>query len=177
MLYYDLPNIFDTFLKVPHNIQDYVVDKVGHHWGSYPTTDFITPEGIDWFNSNDINLKSNLFLFKCTPNYTGPIHLDGSSYAVNYILQGEGTMQWFNDPTNKEIIKYSLTTGEKYTFPVYNDSDDTKILDSWVGTKAVVKVNIPHRVVTEKQARVSVSIRFENGSFDQLVSAMIKDFG
>ena len=174
--YYNLPDRFSSFFKTPNDIQRYLPKKTGHHWGMHSLLDFMNPLGIEWFSDHKIYLKSFVLLFNCTENYAGPVHLDGASYAVNHVLSGRGTMQWFGDEKKKEVTKYKLTTGESYTFPTYTDDENMELLDSWTGTNGVLKVNVPHRLVTTDSSRSCVSFRFENGSFDGLVSILEKEW-
>jgi hypothetical protein len=106
--------------------------------------------------------------------------MDGASYAINNVLSGMGVMQWFKgfeNSKNKHIAKYTTVTQQNFTFPIFDHDNDLTLDDSWYGKCAVVRTDIPHRVITQHLERMCVSFRFENGSFNQLVSAINTSFG
>jgi hypothetical protein len=177
MHYKDLPRELLQFTK-PIDYETLLKYKFGHDWTYIYVNDFLTEEGLLWFSSRNFFLRKDVQLFKIVKNYVGTFHSDsysndnGIEFAFNFVLSGQGTMQWADDIIgNKVIVKHNNTSYEKY-----HDAKDFKILDEWSGDLGIVKINAMHRVVNKNQHRYCASIRVIPGlgiqTFDEAVAAI-----
>ena len=93
-------------------------------------------------------------LFRMPPNHIGPIHIDNSYYAFNFIIKGTGVMQWFD--INSLEYKYKSTYGvELFTLK----SNDTCIVEETDCNLLWANTTKPHRIVTGNEERICLSIR------------------
>jgi len=166
MLYYkNLPRELLQFVKFidAHNLLKGIY---GHNWIIIPTTNFLTSEGIEWFTNKKIFLRNTVKVFKIEKNFKGPVHSDAYGpfdveYAFNFVISGQGEMQWVDNIQGTQ--KISNTNNSLYT--IYTDVKSLDIIDTWNGDLGIVRVNVPHRVVTTNEERYCVSVRTIIGSY------------
>ena len=170
--YVNLPNEIRNFLKEFDYI-DLTKDISNHSWKFIPTYSVLSKEGKQWFVDKKIPLKKYASVFKIPKNFEGPIHADmdqstKTNCALNFVLSGHGEMQWV---TNLKATKYTFnyTSGDYHR---YKDIESFDILDVWTGNNGLVRINVPHRVITTDTDRYCLSLRLENDSllntFDEL---------
>ena len=156
MYYINLPEYVKNFTKViPH--KDLLKHVNGHDWCQILTKEFLTDDGIDWFLTKGIKLKSTALLFKIPGNFEGPIHSENhakNNFAFNFVIEGKGQMQWIENI--QATTKPSTANNTNYT--VYTDINSFEIADVWEGDIGLVRIDIPHRVVSYLE-RYCVSIR------------------
>ena len=165
MNYIPLPKEFAQLTK-PIDYVNLLKNKIGHDWIYIPITDFLTDEGINFFASKKFVLNEKITLFKCVRGTVGPIHIDtivnsNNDYAFNFVLSGNGTMEWLSDIKGKCLIS-NANNGH---YLVYKDVESCNVTESWSGDLALVKINLPHRVVAFDTDRYCVSVRTVPGSF------------
>lgn len=168
----DLPRELLQFTK-PIDYQTLLKDKSGHDWINIPTTSFLTKEGISWFISRNIFISRTLTLFKGIKNHHGPIHIDASPVAFNFVISGHGKMEWISDITGTEIIGFSKSNNGN-NFVKWVDVNDFNIIDTWCGDLGIVKIDTPHRIVTADEDRYCVSIRVDPGIGIQSLEEAVK---
>jgi hypothetical protein len=159
--YKPLPEFINKFIIKPENPFDLVKDIKGHNWTTYNTKNFITEEGQDWFEKNKIVLIDTSQYFICNENTTGPVHLDNPcTVAFNFVFEGTGNMQWIT-VLDGDISYHTniVQSGEKFIYKKFANLRSINIDESWDGTSALVRVNVPHRVVTKDGHRICLSIR------------------
>lgn len=95
-----------------------------------------------------------------------PWHIDGSSgkvtnWAINWVVNGTGQIQW-NENLTMGSDAYNITGG----FKTGSKQDQYTCQTTNSGNACLVKINIPHRVITlgDKTPRESISIFFNKSS-------------
>lgn len=148
-----------------------------HDWKVIWTSKFLTEEGINWFSDRGLFLREGAHLYKFPGNTEGPIHIDTTNpdqihYAVNFVVEGYGVMEWLTDI---EGDKYGTDYNKKH-FDQYFSVKSFKVVESWNGTSALVRINTPHRVVGNTD-RYTVSLRFRPPSpktFEEALDILTK---
>jgi len=146
-----------------------------HNWKNIPLDVVLTSEGKQWFSDRKISLRDDVLLFKIPKNVEGPIHIDSNrpDCAFNFVLSGHGEMQWIE---NLEATEYIFKlNGTDYNR--YRDIKKFDITDVWTGDIALVKINIPHRVVTTNLDRYCISIRLNKEILPNKFDEISKLFG
>jgi len=162
--YLNLPSDLRNFLK-EFNYIDLIKNVPDHAW-TYISLDLVlTQEGKQWFIDKKITLAKYALVFKLPKNCEGAIHADVLKFekpncAFNFVLSGHGEMQWVaNIEATEHSHKHGSTNYIRYTNIVKFD-----ILDTWSGTDGLVRVNVPHRIVTTDADRHCLSLRLEKDS-------------
>jgi len=148
----------------------------GHRWNYILLNDVLTLEGIQWFLSRKIFLRGDVHLFRLPKNSEGAIHIDGVEsnekvvdYAFNFVIEGHGEMQWIDNIVGTEDI-YDL---EYSNYVAYSNVESYNVIDTWSGDMALVRINVPHRVVTTDTDRYCISLRtlphMHPTTFDEVV--------
>lgn len=159
----DLPDYFKNFINHKNDIDKLIDNKSEHDWMYFPTTYFVNDEGFNWFRSRNLQILKVCLLFnspKLIDTYAN-IHIDTmnndnlNNYAINYVLLGSGEMQWVKIDGTPEIREMNSSY-----FYGYKNTQSVEILDKWSGSIGLVKINIPHRVVTTDSRRICLSLRF-----------------
>ena len=165
MNHLDLPVELFQFTK-PIVLESLPLPKiVTHSWCSIPITDFLTEEGIKWFADRNLALRSTAFVFKIIKNFEGPIHIDSvgsvsAGFAFNFVISGYGSMQWVNNIEGNENVSYN--NDSKYI--MYNNVKSFDVTDTWTGNAALVRIDVPHRIISFDEERYCVSIRTQLGT-------------
>ena len=175
--YLNLPNEMKNFLKEFDYI-DLTKNIFDHGWKFMPMDSVLTNEGKQWFVDKKIVLRKNAIIFKIPKNVTGPIHVDSTQpeendCAFNFVLSGHGKMQWI---TNLEATEITFKYNSGY-YKLYENIVKFEILDVWEGNIGLVRINVPHRVVTTDSDRYCISIRLEKGSSPNTFNELSKLFG
>ena len=157
MNYFDLPNHLLYFIK-PINYVDLLKNKAGHDWNTIPTNRFLTTDGILWFLKRSLFLKSTALIFKADKNAEHTIHIDPVPFAFNFVLSGDGEMQWLTNVVGEKIVNEH--NGAKYR--KYVNIHSYKVSDVWSGKLGLVRTDTVHRIVTKDTDRYCVSIRTIN---------------
>ena len=170
--YVNLPNEMKNFIK-EFNYVNLTKDMINHNWKYIPFDTVITTEGKQWFREKKIPVEKYVLLFKIPKNFEGPIHTDmlplkKSNCAFNFVLSGNGKMQWI---TNLEATEY-IENVNSSVYRRYTNIKQFDILDTWTGDVGLVRINVPHRVVTTNADRYCISIRLVNdispNTFDEI---------
>jgi len=139
-----------------------------------PTHELINEKGIQFFKSKTIDINSFSTVFINPANHESFIHADNRDHnicRVNYILQGEGKMLWYNlGKNNEKIVTTKFTTGIVDYYIKYEEIESKEIVDVWdgkAGDCALTKINAPHNIITGNLNRVVLSIRI-NEPFEKL---------
>jgi hypothetical protein len=171
MNYKDLPKELRQFTK-SIDYETLLKDKSRHDWCNIPINDFLTNDGLSWFSARSIFIQPTALVFKIIKNHEGIIHLDNEQFAFNFVLSGHGKMQWVDNIIGNEIL--ANHNGAKYG--KYTDVTACRIIDTWSGDLGIVRINIPHRVVTTDEERYCVSIRTIQGTgvktFEEAIEAI-----
>lgn len=158
--YYNLP--FDIVrLTKPFDHKLLAPRSEKHDWKIIWTNKFLTEEGIKWFSDRGFSLREGAHLHRVPGNTEGPIHTDATHedqihYAFNFVIDGQGIMQWVSDiEGNVNYINHNTKDYDQY-FSVKS----CKVIESWNGTAALVRINAPHRIIGYSD-RYTVSLRFQ----------------
>lgn len=158
----NLPDYFKNFIYYKDSIDTLIENKIEHTWVRFPIKEFVNNQGLDWFKDRNLKLLDfcNLFNAHEFTNTYSNIHVDTmgdhlNEFAVNYILFGNGEMQWTKVDGSLTIRKINSSY-----FYGYENIREVEILDKWSGSVGLVKINIPHRIVTTNLRRICLSLRF-----------------
>ena len=172
MQYYKtLPEFINNFIIKPTDPFDLVKGITGHGWTTYNTEQFITKQGQDWFNQNQIILTPTSKYFICNANTVGPVHTDQPfTWALNFTFEGHGEMQWVDIDADYIFNKHTVPSGETFVYKKYTTIRNISINESWTGTSALVRVNVPHRIVTNNNHRICISLipKYNFQTFDTM---------
>jgi hypothetical protein len=172
MQYYKpLPEFINNFIIKPKDPFSLVNGITGHGWTTYNTEQFITKQGQEWFEKNQITLTPTSQYFICNANTAGSIHTDQPFiWALNFIFEGHGEMQWVDVDGDYIFNKHTVPSGETFVYQKYTTIRNISINESWKGNSALVRVGIPHRIVTTDSRRICISLRPTNGlqTFDKM---------
>ncbi len=152
--YYDLPCKLHSYIKEV-DYKKIIGSQNGHNLRPVELQKFITQEGIDWFFKRKLYVRRAL-LFSCSSNFVGGIHIDANisnEYGINFVLEGDGEMQWAAYSEQNLIDKKAIPPS------AYKNEKNFNIIDNWSGTTGLVRINIPHRVVTKNSTRYCLSLR------------------
>jgi hypothetical protein len=175
--YLNLPNKMENFLK-KFNYINLTKDISNHNWKYIPVDFALTNKGKQWFVDKKIPLRKYASVFKIPKNFEGPIHTDmhqseKTDCAFNFVLSGHGEMQWVK---NLKATEYTFNfNGADYNR--YKDIESFDISDVWTGNVGLVRINVPHRVVTTDTDRYCLSIRLEKDSSLNTFDELSKLFG
>jgi hypothetical protein len=182
MQYYKpLPEFINNFIIKPTDPFELVKDITGHNWTTYNTNQFLTKEGQDWFKQNQITLVPTSQYFICNENTTGPVHIDHPfTWALNFVFEGQGEMQWVDIDADYVFNKNKVASGETFVYKKYTTIRSISINESWSGTSALVRVNVPHRIVTNDTHRICISLRpdyskYKFQTFDEMCQIIDKE--
>lgn len=170
--YIDIPNLGFQFLQPNLNATEYLPEVVTHNWVETQTNNFFTDEAISWFNHIGFDIKHTLYLFCANSQVIGPIHSDLTNYAFNFVVSGYGKMEWIK-PHNKPYTDEKVYGNRVSKYLRFEPHNEDMVIDSWVGTQALVQVFTPHRIVTSHEKRYTVSLRTHGKkiqSWEQAVS-------
>jgi hypothetical protein len=161
--YKPLPEFINNFIIRPADPFEIVKDIKGHNWSMYDTRQFLTDEGYRWFEENKIILKSKSQYFICNAHTTGPVHTDNPhKIAFNFVFEGYGNMEWVTVLDGDYVYHTNtVASGEKFTYKKFTEIRSIKINDTWNGQSALVKVSLPHRIVTKDSHRICISLRLD----------------
>ena len=133
----------------------------------------LTNEAKQWFNDKKIALYDDAVLFKLPKNYNGPSHvdkMDPSDCAFNFVVSGYGQMQWV---TNLKAVEWDQCKDNGTYYSRFLDIKSFDISEVWTGDAGLVKINIPHRIVTTDSERICLSVRIKKyvlpNTFDEIV--------
>ena len=163
-------NINVPELLIPYNLN-------GHGWCEFDTNQIVSESGRFWFNHLGVDLSPKVALFKLDKFYTGPIHIDAvpQKFGFNFVMEGTGDMQWVN--IEERSYEYTSKT-EKCTstpFKRFNNTAPFTVIETWLGTDGLIRVDIPHRVIGGSEDRYTISIRPSgkcNYTFDDMVQIL-----
>ena len=145
-----------------------------HEWVNVPVGEVFTDEGLKYFENLNVTLRPTTRLFRLTENFVSPIHVDSDYYdsAFNFVLNGTHEMQWVT--MNGGVESEGTYTQSNYTqgsYKRFDTFDSFTVDESWTGKCALVRINVPHRVIGGPELRYCVSVRpTENHFFNDLVS-------
>jgi hypothetical protein len=169
MQYYKpLPEFINNFIIKPKDPSDLVKGITGHSWTCYNTEQFLTKQGQDWFKQHQIILTPTSQYFICDSNTTGSVHTDQPfTWGLNFIFEGHGEMQWVDIDADYIFNKHTVPSGETVIYKKYTTIRNISIIKSWSGISALVRINVPHRIVTNNSHRICISLRptFPNSKY------------
>ncbi len=156
-----------------------LIKNIPDHAFTYIPVDLaLTQEGKQWFIDNNITLKKNAVVFTIPKNCEGGIHADMTKFekpdcAFNFVLSGYGEMQWITNLEATEcVLNFNNASIVRYTDVIKFD-----ISDVWTGNVSLVRINVPHRIVTTDSDRYCLSLRLEKDSSLNSFDELIKLFG
>ena len=142
--------------------------KINHTWIHLNTIDVLSIDGWSWFLKRKIYLSRICSFFLAQPNIEGPIHIDHKTndVAFNFVLRGHGEMQWL-DIKADEYISNTVTPGGPavHQYIRFENIKEMSMIDSWRGSRGMVRIGTPHRIVTADCPRVCLSFRQTNNRF------------
>lgn len=171
--YVDLPEYFRQFVYHKSDISLLIDNTTDHTWSRYPVEDYITEQGIKWFSERNLRLYDVCNIFNAYQFSETSVHIDTiakfqNDFALNFVLFGEGNMQWVDVDGDRNYYKLNSSVFYGYTNIKY-----VEVLAEWSGKMALVRVNIPHRIVTKNLRRICLSLRFyKTCSFEQFESLL-----
>lgn len=148
----ELPNEYNQYVK------DNALDIIEQHRNKWtlshhslfrlPIHMLFTPDGVVKFSK----YSPLVDIFRVPPRFTTGIHVDKSLSAVNFVVKGAGTMQWFHlDDLETDHLSEWNTQVYKAIAPHYAQTESN-----------IIEVNtlIPHRIIcTSDEERICISIR------------------
>jgi hypothetical protein len=172
MQYYkSLPEFINNFIIKPEDPVSLVKGITGHAWTTYDTNQFLTKQGQDWFKRHQIILTPTTQYFICDANTAGAVHTDQPiTWALNFIFEGHGEMQWVDIDADYIFKRQTVPSGETFVYKKYTTVRNISINESWSGTSALVRVDVPHRIVTNNTHRICLSLRpkYKFQTFDKI---------
>ena len=160
MQYYKpLPEFINNFIIKPKDPSDLIKGLSGHNFTSYNTEQFLTKQGQDWFKKHQISLTPTSRCFVCDANTAGAVHTDQPfTWALNFVFEGHGELQWVDIDADYIITKHAVLSGETFRYKKYTTIRNISTNESWSGTSALIRVDLPHRIVTNNSHRISLSL-------------------
>jgi hypothetical protein len=136
-------------------------------WKEYSTTEKIWSDDV-YSTLQQIGLTvRQIRVFKWGRNRFYPWHIDGSDgkvshWAINWVVNGTGQIQW-NENLTMIPDQFNVTGG----FKAGTDRDPYTCQTNNSGNACLVKIDVPHRVITlgDKEPRESISIFFNKSAF------------
>lgn len=133
-----------------------------HEWINTPIIDIFTDEGLKFFSDRNIKLRDTTRVFRLTPNFACAVHTDSDYHdaAFNFIVQGTSEMQWVSlEGAIESTGSYTQSNSVPGSFTLFNEYSQLNIEHTWTGKCALVRIDIPHRVVGGPNIRYAVSVR------------------
>jgi hypothetical protein len=147
-----------------------------HMWINHPIENIFTLDGLKFFTDRNISLRETTRIFKLKANFQSEIHIDSDYYdsAFNFVVEGNGTMQWIKVHNGAEdqggYTQSNNNAGSYKRFPTYDSID---VLDNWSGKCALVRISTPHRMIGGATDRYCISIRPKQEHFFDDLSKII----
>jgi hypothetical protein len=158
--YIDLPRELKQYQIIPSNLDELIPKRSTHYWNTWDLSMFFTKEGLNWFSDRGIVLQSFGNLFRAPANFEAPIHTDvPSEFALNFVLEGYGEMQWVEAEGEKESKVFVTENGGVYPYTRYKSISKVDVLDKWTGDMALVRTTNFHRIKTMEVDRICLSVR------------------
>jgi len=159
IFYKDLPGQVSDYV-IPRDYMSMVTEfRTAHDWRFVDTDYFLNDYGRNWFLEKGLVFKKQSSLFKGEPHIISSFHSDSkiNDLGINFILQGEGEMQWV-EPVGATEIEYP---DQGAYIQTWINIQEIKVLGTWTGKCAMVNVKVPHRVTTLNSdvPRVCFSLR------------------
>lgn len=169
---------FKTNIPVPNidykkiwNIDPTDQSTTPHKFKSYSNFENLWDKNI-YDKLNNIDLFPRLIrVFRWKPESVFPWHIDGTKheqikFAINWILEGSGVIQW------NRYIKLNLSSEYSFGHSLGNIDDPVEIEDS--GHGCIVNTGVTHRLFNlNKIHRISVSILFNKSiTFEDAVERL-----
>lgn len=138
-------------LKVPE-----FTDNKHWHWVYDSAENYLTKEGLDFFNSYEIlDIESQIF---CGwPSRQSAIHVDarvlddgtlrGKSWAINYVWNVEDSDMIWYEPLVDSISTADSFNPNKIKFNTYKEHEVREIERVNILGLALIRINIPHAVI------------------------------
>jgi hypothetical protein len=176
MLYYkEISNDFLDYGIQKINFSKFFEGKYSlHTWVNHPIENIFTQHGLKFFMNRNILIRETTRIFKLKSKFESGIHIDSDYYdsAFNFVVEGDGTMQWVNVNNGLEFqgsyTQSNSKLGSYKNFPIYNSID---ILDKWSGKCALVRISVPHRMLGGAIDRYCISVRpKQEHFFDDLIN-------
>ena len=172
--YFDLPDIFRSFLNIPNDFENQIIDFQNHGYIFKKTTDLFNENCFDYFKERNLELTDETKVFSIPANCIAEPHTDTpTKFAFNFVVRGYGEMQWLNVQGKSIIIDRKVPTGQRSQYRKFIDIEKVEILETWKNDIGLVKVNGIHRIVTFDQRRICISLRLKlkhrNIDFNEMV--------
>jgi hypothetical protein len=144
-----------------------------HEWVNYPIVNIFTPDGLKFFSDRNIKLRETTRIFRLRAGIESLIHIDSDYYdaAFNFVLEGQGEMQWVTMDGVESTGSYTQSNTDSGSYRRFVEFTNLAINERWSGKCALVRINSPHRVVGGTVDRYCISVRpTMDHFFDDLVS-------
>lgn len=167
----------NSYLRKDLQIKKFIDPKKWstHDWVHTKIYEVLNDKGLRKLESLDPQIDA--IVFRLEPNSFGTIHKDTDGegnlipFGMNWVLQGEGVMEWFNpsQPHNRE-------PGDFSPYPHWTEDIAGQPIDSWNGKNALVRTDIPHRVYnTSNIVRVCFAIKFNCTEWEMVEEWILKN--
>jgi hypothetical protein len=181
---FKLPSeLYHKFITVPLDFNTAVVDTIGtgHSFTNHPTSELMTPEGIEYFKQRGMVLDVLTGVFKLSKNFQGPIHSDIRKTSVNVVISGAGAMEWIGDIEGEITYNERKLKHGSIRYPIYTNVTSFKVIDTLLtktGDFFIARVDVPHRVVNDSDSenRVILAFRIQNGLENLDYDAVVRNF-
>ena len=92
------------------------------------------------------------------------------TWALNFVFEGHGELQWVDIDADYIFTKHAVMSGEIFRYKKYTTIRNISTKESWSGTSALIRVDLPHRIVTNNNHRISLSLvsRYTFQTFDTM---------
>jgi hypothetical protein len=131
----------------------------------------VTDEFIKYLKQFDLVYANNMMFYRAPNSHpfgsntlTSHVDLDHKnnlcSPALNYIIGGKNSyMNWFKMPSENYEVKF---TPANTAYCSFHNNELEKIDEGELGEElTLVRVDIPHNVIVNSEARLCISIRFQ----------------
>lgn len=151
--------IFDKGWKLPH------VDSNIPFVKRYVSAQIFSHEFLTYFNNVNLPINSALIFYKPAFYKNTEAHIDlinestAAICAINWLFSGENSeMVWYNTPTSNVELKKTEAKTNYISWPV-NVLEAVDKCEITKNKMTLVRVDIPHSINVDNEARWSISIR------------------
>jgi hypothetical protein len=144
-----------------------------HEWINVPVTEVFTKKGLKFFSDRNIKLRETTRIFRLIANYESTVHVDSDLYdpAFNFVIGGDGIMQWVTIDGVASTGSYTQSNHTTGSYTRFDEFTSLEIDETWTGKCALVRINVPHRVLGGTSDRYCISVRPTiDHFFDDLVN-------
>jgi hypothetical protein len=177
--WYALNINIDSAIKLDFKFEDflvgaeYVAKNRGGVWGfdGNDLTKMFTSSWLEYMQSIDLDVEAVLIFYRM-PHFIHPeAHIDylygknnSSNIAINWVVGiDDSEMVWYHTPSNVDSKVRKITpSGQGHEYIAWPIGEVVEIERHTIGNiPTVVRVDIPHNIIVNRNPRWSVSVRIK----------------